>query len=177
MEGGGARRRRLRVYWLLKGAHQQQDEANTRVLWRSPAQRQDFHLPWWFLSVCYLCASNIWAEIKRWDLHCPPFPTAPQAGVTPRSTQNAAEMRKKMGANKRSMQYRGINRVFCAVSFGRYRGLNPLSQHTTAIFGRFLIEKIPQGYFILSVSFSAFSPSPHCAGKKQLEEFQLLPTI
>lgn len=45
MEGGGARRRRLRVYWLLKGAHQQQDEANTRVLWRSPAQRQDFHLP------------------------------------------------------------------------------------------------------------------------------------
>lgn len=82
-----------------------------------------------------------------------------------------------MGANKRSMQYRGINRVFCAVSFGRYRGLNPLSQHTTAIFGRFLIEKIPQGYFILSVSFSAFSPSPHCAGKKQLEEFQLLPTI
>lgn len=100
-----------------------------------------------------------------------------QPRVTLCGTHNITEMRKKRGAKKRSMQYKGTNRVFCAVSLGQHQGLGPLSQHSTATLIRFLIEKIPQGCFSLSsVSTSGFSPFPHCLGKKQLEESQLLLT-
>lgn len=124
-------------------------------------------------SPCVVCVPPT-SKLKSRAGTCTAHPS-PQPRVTPCST-HITEMRKKMGVKKRSMQYKGINRLFCAVSFGKYRGLGPLSQHTTATLGRFLIEKIPQGYFSLSVSISVFSPSPHCLGKKQLEESQLLLT-
>lgn len=79
------------------------------------------------------------------------------------------------GARERSMQYRGIKRVFCPDSLGQHRGLSPLAPHTTAALGRFVIEKIPRGYFILICFLFCFSPSPRCPGKKLLEECQLLP--
>lgn len=123
---------------MAQKARQQRDKTNASVLRRSPAQRQD--LPFVLMVSIHVFLVYVQYLQLSWDLHSSLFPIAPWAEVTQCSIQNLTQMREKMGANKRSMQYRRINRISCAISLGQLWGLNPVSQHITTTFSKFVKE-------------------------------------
>lgn len=91
--------------WLLKGAAQEQVKTCfSQVLWRFP-----FAL---MVSLRVLPVPQT-SELKSGA--GPAVPSLPHSWCVSHHRNQ-----EKMGANQRSMQYRGFNRVFCAFSLGQH---------------------------------------------------------